>query len=132
MTECVPAPGKSGKYYARKELIKRDGPAPFKGAVCRHTCENDSQAPNGFTCIIHTVWDTISQNVKDCGHKIGFAVKPATEEQHIKSAASKTGKTQRNKGRPLSTEHRARLSEAAKNRYNKELHNDTRREEEVG
>jgi hypothetical protein len=120
MTECIPAPGKSGKYYARKELIKRDGQPPFKGAVCRHTCQNDSQAPNGFTCIIHTVWDTNSQNMIDCRHKLGWAVTPATPEQRAKSAAAKRGKTQKNKGRPLSPEHRARLSEAAKNRYNKE------------
>lgn len=119
MTDCIPAPGKSGKYYARKELIKREGPAPFKGAVCRHTCENDSQAPNGFTCIVHTVWDTISQNVKDCSHKIGFSVNPATPEQHAKSAAAKKGKTQKNKGRPLSPEHRARIAAAARHHHHR-------------
>lgn len=54
-----------GKLRARRELIRRDGKPPFVGAVCRHLCKNDSQAPNGFVCIKHTVWGTHSENMQD-------------------------------------------------------------------
>jgi len=75
--ECIPAvyiKGKKkgqytsashGKQRAREELIKRDGPRPFPKAVCRHTCENDSMAPNGFVCVLHTVWGTQKENLDD-------------------------------------------------------------------
>jgi hypothetical protein len=73
-TECVPAVGKKagqyinachGRRLARTELIKRDGPPPFPQAVCRHLCKNDSLAPNGFVCTLHTVWGTQKENVMD-------------------------------------------------------------------
>jgi hypothetical protein len=77
-TECIPAVyviGKMkgqiiasrpvGRFKARKELIKRDGPPPFPDAVCRHLCENDSMARNGFVCIAHTVWGTTKENLDD-------------------------------------------------------------------
>ena len=54
-----------GAIRARDELIKRDGLPPFPGAVCRHTCENDSMAPNGFVCTLHTVWGTQKENCSD-------------------------------------------------------------------
>ena len=38
---------------------------PFPKAVCRHLCENDSQAPNGFVCILHTTWGTRIENEAD-------------------------------------------------------------------
>jgi len=78
-SECVPAVytkgKKKGQYcdagravqIAREELTKRDGPKPFPGAVCRHLCENDSMATNGFTCTLHTVWGTIKENTNDQG-----------------------------------------------------------------
>jgi hypothetical protein len=55
---------------AREELIKRDGPPPFPDAICRHLCENDSTARNGFVCTLHTVWGTHSENVADQGRKV--------------------------------------------------------------
>jgi len=76
-SECVPAVcirgKKKGKYttrsravkIARKELIKRDGPPPFPKAICRHLCENDSTAPNGFVCTSHTTWGTQKENLDD-------------------------------------------------------------------
>ena len=58
-----------GKNQAREELWKRDGLSWFPGAVCRHLCENDSEAPNGFVCLKHTVWGTVTENNRDQGHK---------------------------------------------------------------
>ena len=83
-SECVPARysrgkkkgqiihGDHGGKLARAELIKRDGPPPFPGAVCRHMCKNDSEAikrENGFTCILHVEWGTPKQNTADQGEK---------------------------------------------------------------
>ena len=78
MCECVPAirtrnGKKKGQYaspgygitLARKELEKRDGPCPPDKDLCRHLCENDSGAPNGFVCTLHTVWGTYSENSMD-------------------------------------------------------------------
>ena len=68
--ECVPAVGKNGQILkrgdriARKILEQREGPA-FEGAICRHLCENDSTAPNGFVCTAHTTWGTRAENVFD-------------------------------------------------------------------
>ena len=76
-SQCVPgrhvkgkkkgqyADSSHGRKIARAELTKRDGPPPFLGALCRHLCENDSTAPNGFVCTLHTVWGTMSENVMD-------------------------------------------------------------------
>ena len=77
-SECVPAVyviGKKkgqivscrrlGRFTARQELIKRDGPCPPDKDLCRHTCDNDSMAPNGFVCIEHTVWGTRKENLDD-------------------------------------------------------------------
>ena len=78
-SECVPAVyvkgKKRGQYcdahhgirLAREELTKRDGPRPPDKDVCRHTCKNDSMAPNGFVCVLHTVWGTHKENVNDQG-----------------------------------------------------------------
>ena len=59
-----PCGGEGGMRQARLALIERDGPRP-PGMVCRHTCENDSMAPNGFVCLAHTEWNTYSQNLLD-------------------------------------------------------------------
>ena len=77
-SECVPAVytrcvRNKGQYadqrramqIAREELTKRDGPCPPDKALCRHTCDNDSTAPNGFVCTLHTVWGTKSENELD-------------------------------------------------------------------
>ena len=53
------------RQKARKILIQREGLPPFEGAVCRHLCENDSMAPNGFVCTAHTTWGTQSENCQD-------------------------------------------------------------------
>ena len=71
--ECVPAVRLDGKYVslgegrtrARDALIVREGPPPFDDAICRHLCENDSQARNGFVCTLHTTWGTQSENMRD-------------------------------------------------------------------
>jgi len=55
----------SARRKARKILIQREGPPPFEKAVCRHLCENDSTAPNGFVCTAHTTWGTQSENEMD-------------------------------------------------------------------
>lgn len=62
MTDCH---GVNWAYEARKELIKREGPPPFPNAVCRHLCENDSQKPNGFICVVHTTWGSQRENIHD-------------------------------------------------------------------
>jgi hypothetical protein len=76
-SECVPAVYTTGKkkgqyskrrnamMLAREELTKRDGPCPPDKDLCRHTCDNDSMAPNGFVCTLHTVWGTRSENELD-------------------------------------------------------------------
>jgi hypothetical protein len=51
-----------GMMLAREELTKRDGPCPPDKDLCRHTCDNDSMAPNGFVCTLHTVWGTQKEN----------------------------------------------------------------------
>ena len=71
--ECVPAVKRDGSYakggYAYRQMYKaieeREGPRPFTKAVCRHLCENDSQAHNGFICTVHTTWGTQSENCMD-------------------------------------------------------------------
>ena len=76
--ECVPAVYVNGKKkgqiiscrvhstrMARRELIKRDGPCPPDKDLCRHTCDNDSMAPNGFVCTLHTTWGTYLENKMD-------------------------------------------------------------------
>jgi hypothetical protein len=62
MSKCIPV--KYG-YQARKALIEREGPPPFPNAVCRHLCENDSQAHGGFICSLHTTWGTQKENIYD-------------------------------------------------------------------
>ena len=59
---CSPS---GGAYQARQELIKRAGPPPFPGAICRHLCDNDSMANNGFVCVEHTVWGSRTENLLD-------------------------------------------------------------------
>ena len=56
-----------GKRQAREELTRREGPPPFPSAICRHLCKNDSTAPNGFVCTLHTTWGTYSENNMDQG-----------------------------------------------------------------
>ena len=85
--ECVPAvyvkgkkkgqhvTGCRGRQIARKELIKRDGPCPPDKDLCRHTCDNDSMAPNGFVCILHTVWGTHKENAMDASPKMSKGAK---------------------------------------------------------
>ena len=98
-SECVPAVFKQkkrgqycdashGKRIARDELIKRDGPPPFPKAVCRHLCENDSTAPNGFVCTLHTVWGTQKENMDDRSEE----VKRAFASAGAKAGASPAGK----------------------------------------
>ena len=71
---CVPAfhwktgeilNGDSGRRKARWHLEQREGPPPFEGAMCRHLCENDSMARNGFVCTAHTTWGTAYENKMD-------------------------------------------------------------------
>lgn len=72
--ECVPALNRDKQSYSKsynafrkmyEALEAREGPRPFKNAVCRHLCKNDSTAPNGFVCILHTTWGTRSENTFD-------------------------------------------------------------------
>lgn len=120
--ECVPAVYKTGKkkgqyaindygrMLARKELENRDGPCPPDKDLCRHLCENDSSSPNGFVCILHTVWGTRSENELDkpeevrkraasaagkSGGKIGGKVsgRKSVESGHLKKVSSKGGKS---------------------------------------
>ena len=51
-------------YLIYKETETRCGPRP-PGWVCRHTCCNDTTAPHGFVCAVHTEWSTQSQNLAD-------------------------------------------------------------------
>ena len=70
--ECVPARKKNGEIAKgatahnrmREALEEREGPRP-PGMICRHLCKNDSTAPNGFVCVLHTVWGTYSENTMD-------------------------------------------------------------------
>jgi hypothetical protein len=55
---------------AREELIKRDGPCPPDKDLCRHTCDNDSTARNGFVCTLHTVWGTYRENAMDKSEEV--------------------------------------------------------------
>jgi len=50
---------------AREELTKRVGPPQGDKNVCCHDCHNDSTAPNGFVCTLHTRWGTQKENVMD-------------------------------------------------------------------
>ena len=72
--DCVPAvnsrtgeilTGSCGRTKARWFLEQREGPPPFPGAHCRHLCDNDSMARNGFVCTLHTTWGTRSENMMD-------------------------------------------------------------------
>jgi hypothetical protein len=89
--DCVPAvnsltgeilSGGSGKRKARQILEQRDGPCPPDKDLCRHTCDNDSMARNGFVCTLHTVWGTAYENKMDQS--------PETRA-HSASAAGKIG-----------------------------------------
>ena len=73
-SDCVPALNRDGSYskkggHANRQMYKaleeREGPRPFQKAVCRHLCKNDSTAPNGFVCTLHTTWGTTSENCQD-------------------------------------------------------------------
>jgi len=74
---------RQGRDRARRELTKRDGPCPPDKDLCRHTCDNDSTAPNGFVCVLHTVWGTYQENKMDqpeekrkiCGKKTAAVVR---------------------------------------------------------
>lgn len=66
---CIPVKHQS---TARARLIKREGPAPFEGAICRHLCENDSRKLNGFVCSLHTTWGTQKENIADQGEGAGI------------------------------------------------------------
>jgi hypothetical protein len=73
---CVPARsrysgrqiavGRVGMVEASRICEQFQGPRP-RGLVCRHICENDSGAPNGFICCNprHIKWDTQAANVAD-------------------------------------------------------------------
>ena len=98
--------GPSGARKARKILEGREGSAPFPKAVCRHLCENDSMAPNGFVCTLHTTWGTQSENEMDkspesrtkvarIGGRIGGKI--AVESGQLASIASKGGKISANR-----------------------------------
>ena len=72
--ECVPAvywktgevlSKSAGANKARQILEEREGPPPFQKALCRHLCDNDSMARNGFVCTLHTTWGTRSENCQD-------------------------------------------------------------------
>jgi len=75
MTECIPAHLRNGEIVtsrsgsamriARQVLTEREGPRPTSKHVCRHLCQNDSIMRNGFLCVLHTVWGTRSENMKD-------------------------------------------------------------------
>lgn len=56
-----------GMHHAREALTLRNGPPPadLKNPVCRHTCDNDSTAPNGWVCTEHTTWSTHQENMMD-------------------------------------------------------------------
>ena len=72
-SDCVPAMNRDGSYSKgahahrkmHKALEEREGPRPLQKAVCRHLCENDSTATNGFVCTLHTTWGTYSENCQD-------------------------------------------------------------------
>ena len=109
-TECVPAVYTIGKKkgqvitderhrkaIARAALIKRDGPPPFSGALCRHLCKNDSTASNGFTCTLHTVWGTPSENMMDKPEEVRKKVgKIVVESGHLQRISSEGGKKTQN------------------------------------
>lgn len=59
------AVGSLGSYYARKALLRvKEKPSLNERYVCCHLCENDTMAPNGFTCCNpdHLVWGTYADN----------------------------------------------------------------------
>jgi len=60
-----PCSRRAGISQAREELVKREGPPQEGKNVCCHTCPNDSSAPNGFVCTLHTRWGTHSENRLD-------------------------------------------------------------------
>ena len=75
-TDCVPAKmrygtkeialDKNGRNEAARICEMFHGPRPA-GLVCRHLCQNDSMAPNGFVCCNpnHIKWDTHAENMRD-------------------------------------------------------------------
>ena len=63
---CIPTRTKSrGNTQIVKLMEYHHGPRP-KGYVICHLCENDSCAPNGFTCCNpnHLMWGTVQQNIQ--------------------------------------------------------------------
>ena len=108
--DCVPAvhyltgeilKGRSGVRKARQILEQREGPPPFEKAVCRHLCKNDSMAPNGWVCTLHTTWGTSYENKMDqspetrtrsasAAGKIGGKI--AVESGQLASIQSKGGR----------------------------------------
>lgn len=69
--------GKRKGHYSRhvgtaRKVLLAAGPPPFKGAICRHLCVNDTNiikrtGVNDFVCINpdHIEWNTYSQNSLD-------------------------------------------------------------------
>ena len=55
-----------GKIMARRHLTDANRP-PNAKEVCRHKCNNDSTAPNGFVCCNpdHLTWGTQQENLAD-------------------------------------------------------------------
>lgn len=71
--DCVPGQTRYGEKGPSKNSTEMrrvcreyHGPRP-SGLVCRHLCDNDSMAPNGFICVNprHIKWDTQAANVAD-------------------------------------------------------------------
>ena len=54
-----------GSRQARDELTKREGPPQGDKNYCCHNCPNDSSAPAGFVCTLHTRWGTNYENAMD-------------------------------------------------------------------
>jgi hypothetical protein len=54
-----------GIKQARAELIRREGPPRGDRKYCCHTCPNDSTAPAGFVCTLHTRWGSAHDNIMD-------------------------------------------------------------------
>ena len=104
--KCVPAVRRDGsavclreaRQRARDALILREGLPPFDGAVCRHLCENDSMARNGFVCTLHTTWGTHSENMRD-----------RTPERAAAGGKISGPMSKGKKKGPLSEEHKAKI-----------------------
>jgi hypothetical protein len=71
--QCIPyqvnghKPARSNDYIRTYIMEFHHGKKPFKGAVIRHLCPNDSTAPGGFVCCNprHLEWNTHRQNILD-------------------------------------------------------------------